>query len=184
MNNNDLHRVLFWKTGNAKKCIHFYTLNLGWYVIKRLFLSNFWNLFMLWPMNAIHAIRFQSTLKRAVAGMLTGAVLPKLSHPNRRCRRSASVTLQPHRRYTQNHRATCAGALEKSEFVLALTSTRHLWYNTLDKTTQHWTKHTVEFDDWQDLGTKNLIPNTCKSREAALSENFKIAFLIFVVSLN
>ena len=35
MNNHDLNRVLFWKTGNAKKCINFYTLDLGYDVIKR-----------------------------------------------------------------------------------------------------------------------------------------------------
>ena len=29
INNHDLHRVLFWKTGNAKKCIPFFTLDLG-----------------------------------------------------------------------------------------------------------------------------------------------------------
>ena len=34
-------------------------------------------------MNAIHAITFQSTLKRDVAGMLTGAVLSELAHPYR-----------------------------------------------------------------------------------------------------
>ena len=33
-------------------------------------------------MNAIHAITFQSTMKRTVAGMLTGAVLSELAHPN------------------------------------------------------------------------------------------------------
>ena len=112
------------------------------------------------------------------------AVLPKLSHPNRRWWRSASATLYAAKKiHTQNHRATCPVALEslnlfwrwsgkgssfKSSAGKPQASTRHLWCNTLDKTTQHWIKHTVEFVDWQDLGTKNLMPNTCKSGEAAL----------------
>ena len=37
---------------------------------------------LLKPIHAIHAITFQSTLKRAVAGTLTGAVLSELAHPN------------------------------------------------------------------------------------------------------
>ena len=112
------------------------------------------------------------------------AVLPKLSHPNQRCWRSASATLYAAQKIHTKSPSDMCRCIGKSEFVLALTSTRHLWYNTLDKTTQHWKQHTVEFADWEDLGTKNLIPNTCKSREAALSGNFKIVFLIFVVSLD
>ena len=106
-------------------------------------------------------------------------------------------TLQ--RKYAQNHRATCPGRIAKSEFVLALKGKRvkfqelwgqatsinktsvmqHTWYDntTLNKTYRGncW---------WQDLGTKNLIPNTCKSGEAALSGNFIFFFLIFIVSLD
>ena len=35
MNNHDPDRVLFWKTCTGKKCINFYTLDLGWDDIKR-----------------------------------------------------------------------------------------------------------------------------------------------------
>ena len=43
MNNHDLHRVLFWKTGNAKKCINSYTGLRTWrgMIWKGIFLSNF-----------------------------------------------------------------------------------------------------------------------------------------------
>ena len=57
----------------------------GGMILKGIFLSNFWNLC------CIHAMKKQYTLE--LWQVLTGAVLPKLSHPNRRCRRSASVTL-------------------------------------------------------------------------------------------
>ena len=111
------------------------------------------------------------------------AVLPKLFHPNRRWWRSASATLyaakkvhtkspsdMPSRIGSLNlfWRWSTKGSSFKSSAGKPQASTRHLWCNTLDKTTQHWIKHTVEFVDWQDLGTKNLIPNTCKSGEAAL----------------
>ena len=35
INNHDLNRALFWKTCTGKKCINFYTLDLGWDVVKR-----------------------------------------------------------------------------------------------------------------------------------------------------
>ena len=72
MNNNDPNRVPFWKPCNGKKCILFYTLDLGWDDIG-IFLSNFWNLYY-----TCYEIIYPWT----VAGLLTGAVLSKLPHPN------------------------------------------------------------------------------------------------------
>ena len=73
----------FEKSAMERNTSTFILWTWGRMLLKGIFLSNFWNLFMLWPMNAIHAIIFQSTLKRAVAGMLTGAVLSELAHPYR-----------------------------------------------------------------------------------------------------
>ena len=75
--------LCFGKRALERNASTFILWTWGRMLLKGIFLNNFWNLFMLWPMNAIHAITFQSTLKRAVAGMLTGAVLSELAHPYR-----------------------------------------------------------------------------------------------------
>ena len=74
MNNHDLHRVLFRNHAierNASTLIQ----DLVWDDIERHLLEQL--------LKPIHAITFQATLKLAVAGMLTGAVLSKLAHPYR-----------------------------------------------------------------------------------------------------
>ena len=143
---------------------------------------------VLWNMNSYHhELPKDLIAAEAIAQAPKVAVLLKLSHPNRRWWRSASATLYAAKKIHTKSPSDMPSGIGKSEFVLALKGKRvkfqelwgqatsinktsvmqHTWYDntTLNKTYRGncW---------WQDLGTKNLIPNTCKSGEAALSGNF------------
>ena len=136
---------------------------------------------VLWNMNSYH----HELPKDLIAAEAIAQAICQRSQSSRSCLTQTAggdvapvlpCTLQ--RKYTQNHRATCPVALQslnlfwrwrakgssfKSSGGKPQASTRHLWCNTLDTTTQHWIKHTVEIADDKIWGQRTWYPILVKA---------------------